>query len=165
MQIEVQRRDTNHIDKMSSELDNRGILPGQTLIMEMRHNPSRTESLNARAEKAIEKLQGHVKLSQSPELSVLLGQIQPGQTLVATQTLVDVMDILRDSIINFSTLELDAAQDSFAAEESHLLNDLIRERTRQLYTLIEIIREKIPTTIAEVEGIERDLRASHSKIG
>ena len=128
-------------------------------------SPSRTESLHARAEKAIEKLQGHVKLSQSPELSVLLGQIQAGQTLVSTQTLVDVMDILRDSIINFSTLELDAAQDSFAAEESHMLNDRIREMTRQEYRLIEIIRELSPTPIAEVEGIERDLRASHSKVG
>lgn len=126
---------------------------------------SRTESLHARAEKAIEKLQGHVKLSQSPELAVLLGQIQAGQTLVNTQTLIDVMDILRDSIINFSTLELDAAQDSFAAEESHLLNDRIREMTRQQYRLIEIVRDLSPAPIAEVEGIERDLRASHSKVG
>lgn len=157
--------DRNHIDRMSSNDNNRSLLNEQMLTMDTQNIASRTDSLHARAEKAIEKLQGHVKLSQSPELSGLIGNLQPDQTLVCTPTIVEVIDILQESLINFSTLELDAAQDSFAAEESHLLNERVREMTRQMYQLIEIIGSLSPVPITEVEAIERDLRqAGHSKV-
>lgn len=145
--------------------DNQVTISNQMLIMDTQYSENRTESLHLRAEKAIDKLQGHISLYSTPELSRLVGEAKPNETSISTQTLKEVISVLQDTIRNTSTLELDAALDNFAAEESHLLNEKVRSLTADQYRLIEIIRELSPVPIAEVEAIERSLRqAAHSKV-
>ena len=98
------------------------------------------DGLQSRLESCIGKIKGHIELIQTPELCGLVGGGNSDQISMSVTMANDIVSLLGDCMLGFSALELDAAQDGFAAEESGLLRQRVKTLTESQMGLIQLLR-------------------------
>ncbi|AYG48158.1 hypothetical protein DV532_28230 (plasmid) [Pseudomonas sp. Leaf58] len=103
-------------------------------------NPNSMDGLQSRLESCIGKIKGHIELSNTPELFGLVGKGEVDQISISMDMANGIVSLLADCMLGFSALELDAAQGSYAAEESHLLRERVRALTKSQQGLIKLLQ-------------------------
>jgi hypothetical protein len=113
------------------------------------------DGLQSRLETFIGKIKGHIELTNTPELCGLVGRGRHDQIAISTAMANDIVSLLGDCMMGFSALELDAAQDGYAAEESHLLRQRIRTLSDSQANLIRLLRKhQCPTDAQAIRDAE-----------
>ena len=103
-------------------------------------NPNSMDGLQSRLESCVEKIKGHIELSNTPELFGLVGKGEADQISISMDMANGIVSLLGDCMLGFSALELDAAQASYAAEESTLLRERVRALTESQMGLIKLLQ-------------------------
>lgn len=105
------------------------------------NNTISMDGLQSRIESCIDQLKGHIELTKIPELCGLIKQENADQIVISTPTALDIVSVMTDCILRFSLLELDAAQDGFAAEESFLLEQRIKTLSDSQAKLLNLLKK------------------------
>lgn len=104
-------------------------------------NPNSMDGLQSRLDSYVEKIKGHIELSNTPELFGLVGEGEVDQISIGMDVANGIVSLLADCMLGFSALELDAAQASYAAEESKLLRERVHALTKSQMGLIKLLQE------------------------
>lgn len=105
------------------------------------NNTISMDGLQSRIESCIDQIKGHIELNKLPELCELIKQDRSDKIVISIPTALDIVSVMSDCILRFSSLELDAAQDGFAAEESFLLEQRIKTLSKSQANLITLLKK------------------------